>query len=227
MRGGTDPKKAGSAARRSTQKKATPAAREVGQTQTDPTQKKKKKTDLKGPTPSEGWDRPKKKPDLPPEGLPKKKPPLLPEGPPKKKPPLLPEGPRRVRFVAKCHTTRSARVASGQMYMNALVTAIPWNLWLFYCTFSNNSRSKREEQIEIQEDESQWIEAQRPLSAPTIPRFDTIVCCGFPRSMMWTALNTDPFNGKQGTCDITRRSYICSCSHGAEDEHSMSAWILA
>ena len=86
---------------------------------------------------------------------------------------------------------------------------------------------KREEQIGTRQDESQWIVAQRPLSAPTIPRFDTIVCRGFPHSMMRTALNTDPFNGKQGTCDISRSSYICSCSHGVEEEHSMSAWILA
>jgi hypothetical protein len=86
---------------------------------------------------------------------------------------------------------------------------------------------KKEEQIGTRQDESQWIVAQRPLSAPTIPRFDTIVCRGFPHSMMRTALNTDPFNGKQGTCDISRSSYICSCSHGVEEEHSMSAWILA
>ena len=64
---------------------------------------------------------------------------------------------------------------------------------------------KKEEQIGTRQDESQWIVAQRPLSAPTIPRFDMIVCHGFPGTMMWTTLNTDPFNGLQGTCDITRR----------------------
>ena len=58
-----------------------------------------------------------------------------------------------------------------------------------------SNRKKREEQIGTRQDESQWIVAQRPLSAPTIPRFDWIVCPGFPRPMMWTTLNTDPFNG--------------------------------
>ena len=66
---------------------------------------------------------------------------------------------------------------------------------------------KREEQIGTRQDESQWIVAQRPLSAPTIPRFDWIVCPGFPRSMMWTSLNTDSFNGLQGTCDIRPKPF--------------------
>ena len=54
---------------------------------------------------------------------------------------------------------------------------------------------------------SQWIVAQRPLSAPTIPRFDWIVCPGFPRPKIWTALNTDPFNRWQGTCDIRPKPF--------------------
>ena len=66
---------------------------------------------------------------------------------------------------------------------------------------------KKEEQIGTRQDESQWIVAQRPLSAPTIPRFDWIVCPGFPRPMMRTALNTDPFNGLQGTCDIRPKPF--------------------
>ena len=70
-----------------------------------------------------------------------------------------------------------------------------------------NTRKKREEQIGTRQDESQWIVAQRPLSAPTIPRFDWIVCPGFPRPMMWTTLNTDPFNGLQGTCDIRPKPF--------------------
>ena len=53
----------------------------------------------------------------------------------------------------------------------------------------------------------QWIVGQRPLSAPTIPRFDWIVCPGFPRPTMRTALNTDPFNGKQGTCDTRSKPF--------------------
>ena len=58
----------------------------------------------------------------------------------------------------------------------------------------NQLSNTRKNKSEFKKDESQWIEAQRPLSAPTIPRFDWIVCPGFPRPTMRTTLNTDPFN---------------------------------
>ena len=45
------------------------------------------------------------------------------------------------------------------------------------------------------EDESQWIVAQRPLSAPTIPRFDWIVCPGFPTPVTRTTLTLATCNG--------------------------------
>jgi hypothetical protein len=59
------------------------------------------------------------------------------------------------------------------------------------------------------EDESQWIVAQRPLSAPTIPRFGWFVHPGFPSPVVRTSINTDPFNGWQGTCDIRSRPITC------------------
>ena len=71
----------------------------------------------------------------------------------------------------------------------------------------NQLSNTRKNKSEFKKDESQWIEAQRPLSAPTIPRFDWIVCPGFPRPTMRTALNTDPFNGKQGTCDTRSKPF--------------------
>ena len=76
-----------------------------------------------------------------------------------------------------------------------------------YKDWNRSKMMEMEEQIGTREDESQWIVAQRPLSAPTIPRFDWIVCPGFPRPTMRTALNTDPFNGKQGTCDTRSKPF--------------------
>ena len=46
----------------------------------------------------------------------------------------------------------------------------------------NQSLKKREEQIGTREDESQWIVAQRPLSAPTIPGLTQSSIADFPSS---------------------------------------------
>jgi hypothetical protein len=62
--------------------------------------------------------------------------------------------------------------------------------------------NRRKEQIGILRDESQWIVAQRPLSALTIPRYGWIVYPGFPVRVMWTKLNPVPFNGHAVSFDV-------------------------
>ena len=92
------------------------------------------------------------------------------------------------------------------MVVNYMGLEVKSRVLFFVCNLDTESNTQsfenRKEQIGILRDESQWIVAQRPLSALTIPRYGWIVCPGFPVRVMWTKLNPVPFNGHAVSFDV-------------------------
>jgi hypothetical protein len=117
-----------------------------------------------------------------------------------------PRGVRKVTTILAQGTHRGDAVCAGCASPRySPLAPHPWGPYRVWVPIKQNGASPkarpvnqlsntRKNKSEFKKDESQWIEAQRPLSAPTIPRFDWIVCPGFPRPTMRTTLNTDPFN---------------------------------